>query len=90
MRAKMIDWLMEITEAYQLKNETFFLAIYLMDEYFRKAKKRLEVGELHVIGVTCIFMACKYEEVHPLRLKTVFRDIGHSKIPTKKIIEREG
>ena len=36
MRAKMIDWLLEITEAYKLKYETLSCAIFLMDEYFQK------------------------------------------------------
>ena len=43
MRAKMIDWLMEIVDAYQLKDQTFFLTIHIMDEYFKNAKQSLEV-----------------------------------------------
>ena len=47
MRAKMVDWLLEITEAYNCKTETLFLAIYLMDEYFRNCERPLEIYELH-------------------------------------------
>ena len=31
LRSKMIDWLLQVTIAYKLKDETFFLAIHLMD-----------------------------------------------------------
>lgn len=35
MRAKMLDWLMEIIDAYQLTDETYFLTVHIMDEYFK-------------------------------------------------------
>jgi hypothetical protein len=61
MRAKMVDWLIEVTEAYKCKNETFFLAIFIMDEYFKLCERSLAASELHIIGVTSMFIACKYE-----------------------------
>lgn len=89
MRAKMIDWLIEICLAYSCKNETLFLALHLMDSYFRSSPRSIAVSELHLVGVTCIFMACKYEEVHPIRIKTVIRDIAHNKIQPREIVARE-
>lgn len=32
-----------------------------MDIYFKKAIKKLEVSDLHIIGVASMFMASKYE-----------------------------
>lgn len=32
----MVDWLLEISEAYKFKSETLSCAIFLMDQYFRK------------------------------------------------------
>jgi hypothetical protein len=89
MRAKMVDWLIEVTDAYKCKTETFFLAIFIMDEYFKLCERSLSTAELHIIGVTCIFIACKYEEIHPLKTKTVVKDIAHNKIPAKDIVKRE-
>lgn len=41
MRAKMIDWLLEISAAYKCKTETLFLSIFLMDEYFSQSNRSL-------------------------------------------------
>jgi hypothetical protein len=86
MRAKMVDWLIEISEAYKCKGETLFLAIFIMDEYFRQCEQSLPLSDLHIIGVTSMFIACKYEEINPLKVKTVVRDITHNKITAKDII----
>jgi hypothetical protein len=53
-----------------------------MDRYFdalQKAGRKLELQELHITGVTCMFMASKYEDIYPLLMKTVFNKIGHKK-----------
>ena len=42
-----------------------------------------------MIGVACIYVAAKFEEVCPLRLKTVYDEIAHKKIDKNKILERE-
>lgn len=89
MRAKMVDWLLEITEAYKCRPETLFLAIFLMDQYFTLSQRPLGLGELHLIGVTCIYMACKYEEIHAIRMKTLVRDIAHNKISAREITNKE-
>jgi hypothetical protein len=36
-----------------------------------KSLKKLEVNELHEIGITAMWMATKYEEIYPIRLKTM-------------------
>jgi hypothetical protein len=40
-------------------------------------------------GITCIFMASKYEDVYPLLMNTVFNKVGHGKIPVEAIREKE-
>jgi len=51
-----------------------------MDLYYKNTAILHEVNDLHVIGVTCIFMANKFEEVFPVRVKTVVAKIAHNKI----------
>ena len=56
-----------------------------MDRYFKNTLKRLEPQELHKIGVASMFMACKYEEIYPFKLRIVYEKIAHRKISKDKI-----
>jgi hypothetical protein len=91
-RAKMVDWMVEVMTAFKCTDQTFFVAISLMDRYFNqlaKTGKILKLEELHVTGITCMFMASKYEDIYPLLLRTVYQKIAHKKISTAEIRERE-
>ncbi len=39
-----------------------------------------KVEKLHLVGVTCMFMAGKYEEIKPIRIRTMVEKIAHKKI----------
>jgi hypothetical protein len=64
-----------------------------MDRYFdaltQSKQKSLELHELHLIGVTCMFIASKYEDVYPLLMKTIFNKIGHGKLSCESVVSRE-
>lgn len=51
-----------------------------MDRYFKSTKTVRQVSDLHLIGVTCMFVASKYEDIYPLKMKTVYEKIGHQKL----------
>ncbi len=36
--------------------------------------------ELHTIGVSCMFIASKYEEIVPFNLKILHEKVAHKKI----------
>lgn len=79
-RAKMIDWMVEVLTAFKCEDQTFFLAVNIMDRFFdqcNKNKQILELHDLHTTGVACMFIASKYQDIFPLLLKTVFNKIGH-------------
>jgi hypothetical protein len=40
---------------------------------------------LYLIGMTCIFMATKFEEVAPLSIKQVEKTLGHNKHTSNEI-----
>lgn len=76
----MVDWMVEVLTAFKCSDQTFFIAVNLMDRYFDALNKQaipLNLNELHLTGVVCMFMASKYEDVYPLLMKTVFNKIGH-------------
>lgn len=66
-RAILVDWLVDIQKRYKLKVETFFLAINLIDRYL--ACRSLPKKKLQLVGVTCVLIAAKFEEIYPPELK---------------------
>ncbi|CAD8053234.1 unnamed protein product [Paramecium sonneborni] len=89
LRAKMIDWMVEVLCSYKCTDQTFFVAVRTMDFYFSKSEKQLEVSDLHLCGVTSMFIAAKYEEIHPMKLSVVYEKIAHKKLSTDQIKKKE-
>lgn len=71
LRARMVDWMIEVMSSYKFTNYTFFKAIDLMDRYFSKETVSQTNSKMHMIGVTCIYMISKLEEVEPLRMSVL-------------------
>ena len=92
MRTRMVDWMIEVLSNYHCDESTYFESVNLMDRYFKECdnrKKVLEPAELHLIGVTSMFIASKYQDIYPLRLKIVQDKIAHNKLTCKEIINKE-
>tara|TARA_B110000285_G_scaffold192149_1_gene220348 strand:- start:666 stop:1019 length:354 start_codon:yes stop_codon:yes gene_type:complete len=81
----MVDWMIEVLTNFRCDDQTFFLAINLLDRYFKNCAGSKEVSDLHVTGVTTMFIASKFEDIYPLKMKTVFEKIAHKKLDIKKI-----
>ena len=60
-----------------------------MDRYFKNCQGRKEVSDLHVVGVTGMFIASKFEDIYPLKMKTVFEKIAHKKLDIQRIKDLE-
>ena len=76
----MIDWMFEVIYAFKMSEQTFFLSVQYMDRFISQAKRILKLEELHLIGITCMFIASKYEDITPLYLKTMVKKVSHGKI----------
>lgn len=85
----MVDWMVEVLTTFKCSDQTFFLAVNLMDRYFKMSTKTLRATELHITGIITMFVASKYEDVIPLLMKTVLNKIGHNKFDIAIIEERE-
>ncbi len=85
----MVDWMAEVLHTFKCSDQTFFLAVNIMDRYFAKVERKLEAGELHLTGIVSMFIASKYEDVVPLLMKTILNKIGHNKFPLEVIQNKE-
>ena len=48
-----------------------------MDRFLKLSSRTIQVSDLHIIGVTSMFIASKFEDIHPLKMKIVYEKIGH-------------
>ena len=67
MRAILVDWLVGVQVKFRLQPETLYLCVNIIDRYLSKA--RIPRRRLQLLGVTSLFVACKYEEIYPLEAK---------------------
>jgi len=67
MRAILVDWLVEVHLKFKLVPETLYLTVNLIDRYLER--KEVERPKLQLVGVTCLLIASKYEEIYPPELR---------------------
>ena len=92
MRTRMADWMIEVLSNYNCDDLTYFESINIMDRYFKECAKRKKIlypEDLHLIGVTSMFISSKYHDIRPLRLKTIQEKIAHGKLSCDDIKNKE-
>ena len=68
---------------------TYFVAIDIMDTYLQRTSRTLETKDIHLIGVTCMLLASKMEEIIPFKVSTVVEKMTHGKMKAKEVVECE-
>ena len=63
MRAILVDWLIEVHLKFKLVPESLYLTVNLIDRFLDK--EQVNRQKLQLVGVTAMFIACKYEEIYP-------------------------
>lgn len=76
----MVDWMVEVMTSYKCTDRTLFKAIEVMDQYYMKTQSVEKARDLHLVGVTCILIANKMEEVYPLKIRILHEKIAHKKL----------
>lgn len=61
MRAIVLNWIMEVHLKFKLFQETLFLCVNLFDRFI--SEKPINRNRLQLLAVTCLLVACKYEEI---------------------------
>ncbi|KAK1394668.1 Cyclin-A2-4 like [Heracleum sosnowskyi] len=61
MRGILMDWLVEVADEYTLVPDTLYLTVNLIDRFL--SKHYIEKQRLQLLGITCMLISSKYEEI---------------------------
>ncbi|CAN4078605.1 unnamed protein product [Withania somnifera] len=61
MRSILIDWLVEVHHKFELREETLFLTVNVIDRFLEK--QGVVRKKLQLVGLVAMLLACKYEEI---------------------------
>ena len=89
IRARMIDWMIEVLSSFNCTTNTFFVSVDILDNYLARSNKIFETKNIHLIGVTSMLIASKMEEIIPFKISTVVEKMTHDKMSRKKIVKCE-
>jgi hypothetical protein len=84
-RTKMIDWMVEVLYAFNSEPQTFFYAVHIMDLFISKTSHEIANSDIHLIGIVCIYIASKMEDIIPLRMSNVIKHLGHNKFEESQV-----
>ncbi|KAH9394559.1 G1/S-specific cyclin-E1 [Tyrophagus putrescentiae] len=87
MRAMLLDWLNEVCQAYTLSRQTYYLALDFFDRYL-STKRDICKKRLQLLGITCLFIASKIEEIFPPKLDR-FSFVCDGACDDKEILAKE-
>ncbi len=67
MRSILIDWLVQVSFKFNLLPETLFMSVNYLDTFL--SLKPISVQKFQLVGVTCLMVASKFEEIYPPKIK---------------------
>jgi len=59
MRAKMVDWMVEVFTIFDFMPDSYFLAVYIFDKYLQRTNRMLGNDNVHLIGTVAMFLSTK-------------------------------
>lgn len=85
-RAFLVEWIIDVHRKFRLIPECLYVSVFLIDRFL--SKKSIKKSELHILGVTALLIATKYEEIYPPELKDLLT-VAENKFTAKEVIKME-
>jgi len=60
MRGILVEWLVDVAAEFELVTDTLYLAVTYIDRFL--SLERVGKAELQLVGITCLFIAAKFED----------------------------
>ena len=85
-RAFLIEWMIDVHRKFRLMPETLYVSVSIIDRYL--SIQEIKKSQLHLLGVTALLIATKYEEIYPPELKDLI-SISENKFSKEEILKME-
>ena len=67
-------------------SETIYTTVFLIDRYL--SLQPIKKSQLHILGVTALLIATKYEEIYPPELKDLL-SVSENKFTRQEVLSME-
>ena len=85
-RAFLLEWMIDVHRKFRLIPEVLFVALHILDQYL--SRQKIQKNQLHILGVTTLVLAAKYEEIYPPSIKD-FLEISENSFNAAMVISME-
>lgn len=89
LRARMVNWMVEVTSVFEIQPLTFFTAVRIMDLFYANTRRTLDSDDVHLTGIVSMFIASKLLDSTPLRMNRVVAKIGHNTFTVGQVKDKE-
>lgn len=89
LRSRMVNWMIEVCSKFEFSPKIFFLSVKIMDKYLQCTNFRLSSNDIHLLGITCMLISCKLEDVRYLSIKIFVSNIARNKFESSSVISLE-
>lgn len=85
-RAFLIEWVIDVHRKFKLQSESLYVGQYIIDKFM--SKKSIQKSQLHLLGVTTLLIAAKYEEIYPPKIAD-FLQVSENKFTESMVLKME-
>jgi hypothetical protein len=85
-RAFLVEWIIDVHRKFRLMPETLYVTVFLIDQYL--SLQQINKSQLHILGVTSLLIATKYEEIYPPELKDLLQ-VSENKFSRAEVLKME-
>ena len=85
-RAFLVEWIIDVHRKFRLLPESLYLTVLIVDRYLSLVQ--IKKSQLHILGLTSILVATKYEEIYPPSLQELL-GVSENKFTRRDVINME-
>lgn len=85
-RAKLLGWLARVHFEFKVSTQSFQLAVSMIDRFL--ARQHVKIGSFMLVGITAMFIACKFEEQFPPQI-TDFAQVTRDFYSKEQLLQME-